>query len=97
VDCNISIVSTGQIREKLEVIIEAQHRHWQQLLREATKMEMAEESTWGRAEGRRDSRDEDIDHGDRVIVEGSPSVTFNLANCWSSRIHHSSQDLTTCS
>jgi hypothetical protein len=28
----------------LEVIIETQHRHWQQLLREATKMEMAEES-----------------------------------------------------
>lgn len=42
-DCNISIVFTGQIRQKLEVIIEAQHRYWQQLLREATKMEMAEE------------------------------------------------------
>jgi hypothetical protein len=57
VDCNISIVFTGQIREKLEVIIKARLQHWQQLLRDATEME-------GEKGG------EDIDHGDWVVVEG---------------------------
>lgn len=39
VDCNISIVFTGQIREMLEAIIEARLQHWQQLLREATDID----------------------------------------------------------
>jgi hypothetical protein len=30
VDCNISIVFTSQIREKLEAILEARRRHWQE-------------------------------------------------------------------
>jgi hypothetical protein len=43
VDCNISIVFTSQIRKKLEAILEARRRHWQQLLK-ATEMAMVEES-----------------------------------------------------
>ena len=42
-DCNISIVFTHQIREKLERTIDVRDRNRQQLLGEATEMEMVEE------------------------------------------------------
>jgi hypothetical protein len=76
----------------LEVIIEARRRHWQQLLKEATEIEMAEENKAkernekdqedkaAHEEGEKGGEarpnekqgdDEDVDHGDWVIVEGS--------------------------
>jgi len=67
VDCNISIVFTGQIREKLGAIIEARRQHWQQLLREATEMEGEKGGeTWS---NEKQGDVKGIDHDDWVIVD----------------------------
>ena len=68
-DCNISIVFTSRIREKLEAIIEVRRRHLQQLSREATEVEGEKGGETRPNEKRGDV--EDIDHGNWVIVQGS--------------------------
>jgi hypothetical protein len=62
VDCNISIVFTSQIREKLEAIMEARRQHWQQLLREM-------EGEKGKETQPNEKQGDVEDHGDWVIVE----------------------------
>ena len=72
-ESNISIVFTGQIREKLEAIIEAR----QQFLRE-----MAEVAGGNSGETRPDEKQggiEDVGHGDWVIVEESDIPTISEA------------------
>jgi hypothetical protein len=75
-DCNISIVFTGQIRKMLGAIMEARRQRWQQLLREATEMEG---EMGGETRPNEEQVDvEDIDHGDWIIVEGSSYEQYEI-------------------
>ena len=76
-DCNISIVFRRQIREKLERIIDVRDRNRQNLIGEATEMEMVEEGEAAHDEGEkgRENRPNekqgdvnDVDHSDWVIM-----------------------------